>query len=49
MYSQYNIEITDLKTVWVTRLTDKQVIEQKEKYAKNLAVSDSQELLNLFK
>ena len=40
--------ITDLRTMWATRVDEKLLLKQKEVFAKTLEVSSFKELLNLF-
>lgn len=40
--------ITDLRTMWATRVDQKLLLKQKEVFAKTLEVSSFKELLNLF-
>lgn len=47
VYPLYQLEVTDLKNLWVSRVTPKELEEQKKCYAKSLEVKTLKDLLNL--
>ena len=48
MYHLTFAELTDLRSLWVARIHNKTLEEDKEKYAKTLEVTDKKGLMNLF-